>query len=154
MVPLFLPHTFLNFVGPATFLFTTHYCILSMGSEALHERGYLNPPSSLLHDTTLSGTTTTQYAPVHADVSTDLSLPKLSLAHTPLVGEDDETCESDDGGDNTYSNSNNNNTIDYFHTSNESLVRPVAVAYAMCAIMIILHGSTGFILFRSVELVR
>ena len=150
MAPLFIPHTFLNFVGPATFLFTTHYCILSMGSEALHERGYLNPPSSLLHDTNLSATTT-QYAPVHADVSTDLSLPKHSLIHTPLVGEDDETCESDDGGGD---NTNSNNNTDYFHTSSESLVRPVAVAYAMCAIMIILHGSTGFILFRSVDLLR
>lgn len=36
-VPLFIPATFLNFVGPATFVFTSHYCVLSMGTEALQE---------------------------------------------------------------------------------------------------------------------
>ena len=36
-VPLVIPNTVLNFVGPATFLFTSHYCILSMGAEALQE---------------------------------------------------------------------------------------------------------------------
>lgn len=34
-VPLFAPDTYLNFLGPATFLFTVHYCVLSMGAESL-----------------------------------------------------------------------------------------------------------------------
>jgi amino acid permease len=32
---LIRPQSFLEFVGPVTFLFTIHYCVLSMGSEAL-----------------------------------------------------------------------------------------------------------------------
>mmetsp|Transcript_4289 Transcript_4289/g.5903 ORF Transcript_4289/g.5903 Transcript_4289/m.5903 type:complete len:618 (-) Transcript_4289:136-1989(-) len=36
-IPLFLPWTIVNFVGPATFLFTIHYCILSMGAEYLQQ---------------------------------------------------------------------------------------------------------------------
>lgn len=32
---LLRPESFLEFVGPVTFLFTIHYCVLSMGSEAL-----------------------------------------------------------------------------------------------------------------------
>ena len=34
-VPFILPVTSLNFLGPATFLFTIHYCVLSMGAECL-----------------------------------------------------------------------------------------------------------------------
>jgi amino acid permease len=34
-LPLFETNTFMNFIGPATFLFTIHYCILAMGAEAL-----------------------------------------------------------------------------------------------------------------------
>lgn len=34
-IPLFQPETALNFLGPATFLFTIHYCTLAMGAEAL-----------------------------------------------------------------------------------------------------------------------
>jgi hypothetical protein len=38
-IPLFspLPNT-LKFLGPATFLFTIHYCVLSMGAEVLHDK--------------------------------------------------------------------------------------------------------------------
>lgn len=32
---LFLSDTVLKFIGPVTFLFTIHYCVLSMGAEAL-----------------------------------------------------------------------------------------------------------------------
>ena len=34
-IVLFAPETYLNFLGPATFLFTVHYCVLSMGAESL-----------------------------------------------------------------------------------------------------------------------
>jgi len=33
----FRPKTSLNFFGPATFLYTIHYCVLSMGTEALRD---------------------------------------------------------------------------------------------------------------------
>jgi hypothetical protein len=36
----------------------------------------------------------------------------------------------------------------------ENLNRPVAVAYALSALLIIVHGSTGFILYRSVDYVK
>ena len=45
VIPLFLPDTILNYVGPATFLFTIHYCVLSIGAEALRLKPYL-----VLHD--------------------------------------------------------------------------------------------------------
>ncbi|RYY88922.1 hypothetical protein EON63_01555 [archaeon] len=51
-IPMFTPHTICNFMGPATFLFTIHYIILSMGGEALQQRGwstYHNPPLPLGH---------------------------------------------------------------------------------------------------------
>jgi hypothetical protein len=32
---MIVPDTILEFIGPVTFLFTTHYCVLSMGSEVL-----------------------------------------------------------------------------------------------------------------------
>ena len=38
-VPLLRVGTIFNMVGPATFLFTIHYCILSMGSESLRLEG-------------------------------------------------------------------------------------------------------------------
>jgi len=34
-IVIFKTESFLEFVGPVTFLFTIHYCVLSMGSEAL-----------------------------------------------------------------------------------------------------------------------
>jgi len=36
-VVTFRPRTSLNFFGPATFLYTIHYCVLSMGTEALRD---------------------------------------------------------------------------------------------------------------------
>lgn len=36
--PLFIPETALNFLGPATFSFTIHYCVLAMGAELLLEQ--------------------------------------------------------------------------------------------------------------------
>jgi amino acid permease len=41
-LPLVAPDTFMNFIGPATFLFTIHYCILSMGAEALKTIPWIN----------------------------------------------------------------------------------------------------------------
>jgi len=34
--PLIVPKTSFNFLGPATFLFTIHYCVLSMGAENMN----------------------------------------------------------------------------------------------------------------------
>lgn len=34
-VPLIIPSSIMDFVGPATFLFTIHYCLLAMGAEQL-----------------------------------------------------------------------------------------------------------------------
>lgn len=34
--PLVVTHTSLNYLGPATFLFTIHYCVLSMGAEDMN----------------------------------------------------------------------------------------------------------------------
>lgn len=103
LTPLFIPKTALNFVGPATFLFTSHYCVLAMGAEALEERQWQG----------------------ERDRERDLR------------GNDDD----DD-------NANNRST-----TVIENLNRPVAIAYALSALLIIVHGSTGFILFRNVNLV-
>jgi len=44
-VPLFIPSKAPNFLGPSTFLFTIHYCILSMGAEFLQSKR-----SMLLHN--------------------------------------------------------------------------------------------------------
>jgi len=96
--PLFIPKTALNFVGPATFLFTSHYCVLAMGAEALEERQWQGDRES-------------------------------------LSANDDE------------SEYNRSSTVI------ENLNRPVAIAYALSALLIIVHGSTGFILFRNVNLV-
>lgn len=41
VLPLLLPHTMMQFVGPATFIFTLHYCILAMGSEMLLQQPWL-----------------------------------------------------------------------------------------------------------------
>jgi amino acid permease len=46
-VPLFIPSKAPNFLGPSTFLFTIHYCILSMGAEFLQSKR-----SMLLHNDT------------------------------------------------------------------------------------------------------
>eukprot|EP01036_Dinobryon_divergens_P031566 gene31566-40991_t len=43
-IPLFVPQTILTFLGPATFLFTIHYCILSMGSEYLTQQAQQSEP--------------------------------------------------------------------------------------------------------------
>lgn len=39
--PLVIGHTVLNFVGSATFLFTIHYCVLSIGAESLRSKPWL-----------------------------------------------------------------------------------------------------------------
>ena len=39
--PLIIPATILNFVGSATFLFTIHYCVLSIGAESLRSKPWL-----------------------------------------------------------------------------------------------------------------
>jgi amino acid permease len=39
-IPLFLPGTIFNMLGPATFLFTIHYCILAMGEEVLRDEAH------------------------------------------------------------------------------------------------------------------
>lgn len=39
--PLFEPSTVFNFVGSATFLFTIHYCVLSIGAENLRSKPWL-----------------------------------------------------------------------------------------------------------------
>jgi len=38
--PLILPKRIMNYIGPATFTFTIHYCVLSMGSEVLLENPF------------------------------------------------------------------------------------------------------------------
>lgn len=101
--PLFIPKTALNFVGPATFLFTSHYCVLAMGAEALEERQWQREHSR--------------------DRDLDMQV------------DDDE------------------NEFNRSSTVIENLNRPVAIAYALSAILIIIHGSTGYILFRNVNLV-
>lgn len=40
----------LRFLGPATFLFTIHYCVLSMGAETLHEKIDEDLVQHLAHD--------------------------------------------------------------------------------------------------------
>ena len=40
-LPLVLPESMMLFVGPATFIFTLHYCILAMGSEMLQDQPWL-----------------------------------------------------------------------------------------------------------------
>ncbi len=39
-LPLILPQTIFNMLGPATFLFTIHYCILAMGEEVLRDESH------------------------------------------------------------------------------------------------------------------
>lgn len=46
--PYFMPlGSTLNFLGPTTFLFTIHYCVLSMGAESLHDK--IDPEIELSH---------------------------------------------------------------------------------------------------------
>ena len=101
--PLFIPKTALNFVGPATFLFTSHYCVLAMGAEALEERQWQG--------------------------------------------------DRDRDRENTLANDDDENEYNRSSTVIENLNRPVAIAYALSALLIIVHGCTGFILFRNVNLV-
>jgi amino acid permease len=44
--PLVLTDTVINFVGSATFLFTIHYCVLSIGAESLRSKPWLVLSSS------------------------------------------------------------------------------------------------------------
>ena len=44
--PLVETHTILNFVGSATFLFTIHYCVLSIGAEWLRNKPWLGQDSA------------------------------------------------------------------------------------------------------------
>ena len=53
---LFSPRSAPNFLGPATFLYTIHYCVLSLGAETLHQQealagnlptGFAATPSAL-----------------------------------------------------------------------------------------------------------
>lgn len=56
-LPLFQSDTFLNFIGPATFLFTIHYFILSMGAEALRMMTWISTSTSLEPETSYSALT-------------------------------------------------------------------------------------------------
>eukprot|EP00599_Poterioochromonas_sp_BG-1_P010882 CAMPEP_0173145852 /NCGR_PEP_ID=MMETSP1105-20130129/8137_1 /TAXON_ID=2985 /ORGANISM="Ochromonas sp., Strain BG-1" /LENGTH=479 /DNA_ID=CAMNT_0014059927 /DNA_START=271 /DNA_END=1710 /DNA_ORIENTATION=+ len=56
-LPLFQSDTFLHFIGPATFLFTIHYFILSMGAEALRMMTWISTSTSLEPETSYSALT-------------------------------------------------------------------------------------------------
>lgn len=48
--PLVVPETLLNFVGSATFLFTIHYCVLSIGAESLRSKPWLALDADSAHN--------------------------------------------------------------------------------------------------------
>lgn len=59
---LFSPRSAPNFLGPATFLYTIHYCVLSLGAETLHQQEALSAVAAgpgLLALSTSSGRKTT-----------------------------------------------------------------------------------------------
>lgn len=56
-LPMFETTTFMNFIGPATFLFTIHYCILAMGAEALQMMTWISSATALEPETSYSALT-------------------------------------------------------------------------------------------------
>lgn len=56
-LPLFESSTVMNFIGPATFLFTIHYCILAMGAEALRMMTWISSSTSHEPETSYSALT-------------------------------------------------------------------------------------------------
>jgi hypothetical protein len=134
-VPLFLPmDSTLQFLGPATFLFTIHYCVLSMGSENLHEK--VDP---ILERNNF----------VHRDMAEIIELGEVvvDIDHGDVPRQPKIASGSAE-------HSNHSTGSGYRSVVIPSLTRPLIIAYASSAILIALLGAGGFIVYRHAEIVR
>lgn len=138
-VPLFLPlHSTLQFLGPATFLFTIHYCVLSMGAESLHDK--VDP---ILERTN--------------HITRDIA-DLIEFAETTLDYEYGPTSRGQssrrDGNGVDGSSTTESLTSQLSSSKMPTLTRPLVYAYILSVVMIALLGSGGFVVYRNADEVR
>lgn len=178
-VPLFLPSTIFNMLGPSTFMFTIHYCILSMGQEALKESRLTSdvsfvPQSIIDGDVEVDKSSTSPSSPskeriVGADSSKSLIsrtfVTKLdsqsvmenmesSLLLSSGVGGGGGSPVSSSRSAGVYDNDGaNGNTNINSKASFTIFVRSLAVSYIISTVLIGTLGVIAYLLFRSSPIV-
>lgn len=114
-----------NFLGPATFLYTIHYCVLSMGAETLRQTESLTSLSSSSPGTSDgSGISTSLGTGAAAVVRGNAAslIERRKVANTMI--------------------------------SDASIARPLAVSYALSSLLIILVGSSGYFTYGAAAIVK
>lgn len=133
----------LNMLGPATFIFTIHYCVLAMGGEAL-----LEDPWPLLNSRRSS--CLQEYYPVGSSSGGSKFQDYQAIMGYDGVDIDDDV-DIDDGdigvGGTSNSSSSKSNSI----SSSDPLVGPLAKAFVFATVLICVMGIGGMILFESVK---
>lgn len=165
-IPIILPTSLFKFVGPATFIFTIHYCVLSMGEEALshysvmhHQQSFLNNESDdpesfgLDIDTEEGGDETDYLTTEHTPVLNIFSSPQFQALQ-------------EDQSDQYYSYANASSRPSNLHTTSDGhenhdtesgpkdLVRPMAIAFICVAVVAVSLGVGGLLLFQNTPILR
>jgi amino acid permease len=135
--PLFLPfERSLTFVGPATFTYTIHYCVLAIGAE------------SLLGSCKENIEKNAQATEINLDHLNEKDPYLLHNERTENEGTVKDLVENI-----TTPVTDKLEIFDQEAMTIQDLSGPLAVAYLLTCLLVISHGTSGYIFYRTAEIV-
>jgi hypothetical protein len=159
--PWFQPMTSsLEFLGPATFFFTIHYCVSSLGAEGLER---IDKPRSKKMSLRLlapgsengmsspgmgSGAATPTVEPAAVNPHSLLNNGSLLDATTMKLSSSSSSQDADGVQDSEQS------MEEMQPVTTGITTKPLFIAYILAIILVIVHGASGFIFYRQVPIVR
>lgn len=125
--PLFLPDA-LTFLGPATFCYTIHYCVLAIGAEALTSS---KNNHAILSSVTMQGDNLEYYEA--ETVSEDSHKVSENVFKVPVSVVKVDTLK---------------------HESVPDISGPLGISYLITCLLVIFLGASGFIFYRTSDVIR
>ena len=170
---LIIPASIMNFVGPATFIFTIHYCVLAMGSEVLLENPWLSLNSNNLNSrrthskgshggrrniSVVVPSVNNGHTVINGNLNNNEKVPLLPSALFPSALSDSSISTNTP----TSTPSRRHPLLSPFGIEDDNdgnaitdpLVKPLATAYILSGILISLLGVSGYILYDASSYVR
>lgn len=131
-VPMIIPSTYFNFLGPSTFLFTVNYFVLSLGEEVLTKRKELEADheNQIIHADPATAALLHNQAQAQAEALAQAQAnPSFSTIFTAPIPEKD------------------------VRQSVSPLTRPIAIAFILTFSSISIVGIFGYIMYRKNEVI-
>ena len=119
-------HSIVTFTGPATFLFTVHYCVAALHGEILHE----------LRDTSSEHQSLMHLESSFASSSISRITPRSTSATSPIVVHQQQQHSSD------------HLKIDTL----QSIIKSLGVAFIISAMLVMFHGITAMVIYNESSL--